>query len=68
MFHKQKGGFFIANRVGSVQIYRVDAHADVRAYIEKGLNVKDWWGNEIADHLAGSAAEANRLPHQAEGD
>ena len=53
-------------RQGSVSIDRVDAHADVRAYIEKGLDIKDWWGNEIADHLAGVAADANRLSNQAE--
>ena len=49
------------DRIGTLSISRVDAHADVRGYIEQGLSIADWIGNELSDYLAGEAAEANKV-------
>ena len=54
------------SRSGSVSIQRVDAHADLRDYIDKGFDVTDWVGNELADYLAGEAAAANKVSLQLE--
>ena len=45
-----------------MELQRVDAHADVKAYLEQGLDTYDWLGNELSDNLPGRAAEANALP------
>ena len=47
------------NRQGAVAISRVDAHVDVKDVISTGSDLADWLGNELADHLAGEAAERN---------
>ena len=58
----------LTERRGHVRISRVDAHADVRAYIEQGLDVADWLGNEMADALAGQAAEENSVSYGTEAN
>ena len=55
-------------RQGSMAVKRVDAHADVRAYIEQEMPISDWIGNELADTLAGLGADVNSVSLQAESN
>ena len=52
-------------RTGNVTVKRVDAHVDVRDYLELGYPVEDWLGDKLSDFLAGNAAKANGFPLQA---
>ena len=62
MWHDIDGA--LGRRQGAVNVKRVDAHVDVREYLDKGYPVEDWLGNELADFLAGNAARANGPPLQ----
>ena len=53
-----------SKREGKLEIERVDAHADPLSYVENGLVLTDWIGNEVSDHLAGKAAEANAVSEE----